>query len=324
MTARFPVSNKNYTDNDDATPAVQERPLHLLIGGAVLGVGALVALTASVALPAGLAWQFLHPPRKLHVANPRSALGLEYERVRFRTPDGVTLRGWFVPAPDGIAARGMAILCHGYVGNRGEMLAYLQMLHDAGFAAFLFDFRAHGWSGGQRTTFGLHECGDLTAAIEWTTRIPEIADLPLILLGESMGAAVALMTAADDERVRAVIADSPFARFDAAVEARLKLFFGPVAPVVTPRTRRFGERILGVGCETIAPEDAIARIAPRPILLIQGQKDRVVTPDNARRLYTRSPQNITLWEVPNAPHVRSIYLARAEYEQKVKQFLQSL
>ena len=131
------------------------------------------------------------------------------------------------------------------------------------------------------------------------------------------------MTTAEDQRIEAVTADSPFARFDAAVEARLKLFFSPATPVFTPRTRHYGERLLGVPCKTIAQEDAMATIAPPPILLIQGGKDHLVTPDNAHGIYQQSPENITNREVPEASHIRSIYLARAEYALRINEFLQA-
>jgi uncharacterized protein len=296
-----------------ASTGNQRIALPLAVGAAAVGLGA--------ALPATLAWAFLHPPRRLHRTNPRAALGVDYERFAFKAADGVTLRGWYVPAPEGEAPRGVVVVSHGYYGNRATMLPYLRFLHRGGYAAVTYDFRAHGWSGGRMASFGCHETLDLRAALDWVRERRELRDLPLALLGESMGASVSLMAAAEVPEVRCVVADSPYAQFDSAVEGRLKIAFGPVAPVITPSTRRFGERMLGVKCEEIAPIDAVPRIAPRPVFLIHGLKDRLIAPENSRRILEAAPGNATLWEVSGAAHVLSVYVAGEEYGERVLEFL---
>lgn len=280
-------------------------------------------IAAVAALPAVLTWVFLHPPRRLHHRTPRSWLGIPFDRVRLRARDGVSLSAWYVPPPEGVTPRGVVALCHGYHGNRAMMLPYLGFLHRAGFAAVLFDWRAHGWSGGRMATFGRTEPEDLIAVLDWVQSQPDLSHLPIALLGESMGASVSLLVAAaETERVKAVVADSPYARFDRAVEGRFQLAFGPkVAPLVVPQARRIGEAILGVRCEDIAPLEAMERIFPRPVLLIHGQADRLIAPENSRLIAEASPGNVTLWEVPDAGHVRSVYVAGEEYGRRVTAFL---
>jgi hypothetical protein len=153
--------------------------------GSVLMVGAGIAAVAS--LPALLAWAFLHPPRRLHHRTPRSWLGVPFDRVRLRSRDGVALSAWYVPVPERETPRGVVVLCHGYHGNRAMMLPYLDFLHNAGFATVLFDWRAHGWSGGNMATFGFTEPEDLIAALDWVQAQAELSHLPLALLGEAWG-----------------------------------------------------------------------------------------------------------------------------------------
>lgn len=290
-----------------------------LLGAGAVGIGA--------ALPMGVAWVFTHPPRRLHKKNPRSALGIPYARVRLRTEDGVRLSAWYVPAAPGEESRpprGVVVICHGYYGNRETMLPYLSFLHRERFACLLFDFRAHGWSGGRMATFGISEALDLDAAIDWASEQDDLRGVPLAVLGESMGASVALLVASGDTRVSAVVADSAFARFDSAVEGRLHLAFGPVlGPVITPHARRVGERLLGYRIEDIAPVQAIARIAPRPVFLIHGTDDRLISLENAHRLHEAAPENALLWEVEGARHVQSVYVAGEEYSRRVTAFLKS-
>jgi alpha-beta hydrolase superfamily lysophospholipase len=270
------------------------------------------------------AWFFLHPPRAFNKTNPRAYCGATYERIRITSADGTRIRGWFVPVKEGVTPRGMAVVCHGYTGNRATMLPYAEFLHRAGYAVLLPEFRAHGWSGGGRISFGIGESLDLHAALDWIGEQEALRDLPLVLLGESMGASVVLLVAAERPEVQAVVADSPYARFDVAVEGRFVSLLGEkVGPRLAPPVRRIGERILGIRSEDIAPEKAIVAIAPRPVLLIQGLADRLIHPQNAYRLMAAAPGNATLWEVADAEHVCSIYLAREEYIERVTAFLQT-
>lgn len=287
----------------------------LLVGAAMAGAGAL--------LPIALAWGFTHPPRSRHLQTPRS-LGLRYERVRLRTEDGLRLSAWHVPASG--QARGVAVICHGYFGNRARMLPHLQILHDAGFAALLFDFRAHGWSGGHLVTLGCAEQLDARAALDWVEAQEALLDLPIVLLGESMGASVALLAASEDRRVRAVIADSAFARLDYAVAGRMRSVFGHLGTWLAPSAQRAGERFLGMRCVDISPMQAIARLDARcPVLLIHGAEDRFIVPDNSRQLLEAArPGMATLWEAPGARHCRAIYVAPEEYARRILEFLDRL
>jgi fermentation-respiration switch protein FrsA (DUF1100 family) len=67
--------------------------------------------------------------------------------------------------------------------------------------------------------------------------------------------------------------------------------------------------------------EAMQRIFPRPVLLIHGQEDRLIAPENARLIAEASPGNVTLWEVPEAGHVQSVFVAGDEYGRRVTDFL---
>jgi uncharacterized protein len=134
---------------------------------------------------------------------------------------------------------------------------------------------------------------------------------------------VSLFVAADEARVRAVVADSPYARFDGAVAGRLRTLLGDrVGDRLAPPAQRAGERILGVRCADIAPVDVVCRIAPRPVFLIHGLADRFIVPENSRAILAACGECATLWEVPEARHVRSVYVAGEEYGRRVLDFLE--
>ena len=92
-----------------------------------------------------------------------AALGLRYEEVAFRSVgDGLRLRGWFVP---GEKRRGIVVLCHGYPGNRADLLPQAAFLRRAGFGVLLFDFRALGRSEGDICSIGWREVNDAHGAV---------------------------------------------------------------------------------------------------------------------------------------------------------------
>lgn len=284
-----------------------------LVLGAAVGV-------AAAALPVALAYFFLHPPRRFHRKTPKSALGLDYQRVRLTTSDQHVLSGWWVPHPE---PRAVVVLCHGYYGNRETMLPYLEFLHRAGYSAFLFDFRRHGWSEGKHTSFGHIEVRDLDAALEWVFNSGVLdSGLPLVVLGESMGAAVTLQVAAREPRIQAIVADSSYARLDSAVKGRLTLAFGPrLANVVTPPTQWVGEKILGVSTHSIAPVEAVPALSGRPTLLIHGDADGLIAVENAYQLCPACGENTELWITEGVRHVRSIHEKSDEYAERVLTFL---
>ncbi|MFM7322807.1 MAG: alpha/beta hydrolase [Armatimonadota bacterium] len=269
------------------------------------------------AVSRGLVHLFLHPPRRIPWATPRSALGAAYRRISLQTTDGIRLAGWHVPCPN---ARAVAVLAHGYSSCRETMLPYLRILRRHGFAAVLCDFRSHGWSTGDMVTLGHKEHLDLEAAVRAARMLHP--DLPVMLVGESMGAATALKVASDDPDIVAVVADCAFARLDDPIANRLRITFGePLGARLVPGAAAEGARRLGVDPASVAPEEWIARIAPRPVLLVHGEADRLIPVEHAHRLHRAGGDSVELWTVPGAAHARSIRTSPSEYARHLDAFV---
>jgi hypothetical protein len=154
----------------------------------------------------------LHMPRTIPDRTP-AALGLRFEEVCFETDDGLQLGGWLVPHE---CPRGSIIFCHGHGRNRGQALGFLRMLHNFRLNILAFDFRGHGDSPGHTETFGQREIHDLVAAEGYLRqRFPE---QPILLVGISYGAAVALQALPQLPHVRAVWSEGCFSRLSSVVE----------------------------------------------------------------------------------------------------------
>jgi pimeloyl-ACP methyl ester carboxylesterase len=117
---------------------------------------------ALVALAARGARQLIYPLHRRAGATPAD-YGLAFEPVAFHTRDGLTLRGWFIPAAASMRA---LIFCHGYSGDCSPDLIHALLLRGAGYNLLLFDFRGHGASGGNSTSVVYFERADVVVALE--------------------------------------------------------------------------------------------------------------------------------------------------------------
>jgi uncharacterized protein len=273
-----------------------------------------------LAFCAMLAWQTVRPKNARITDSPKSSK-LPFESVSLVSSDGTRLSGWLIPASG--KSRGVVIMCHGVDSNRTAMLWKSEVLHKAGFASLLFDFRGRGESGPSLCTIGYREVDDLLAAIRYVRSRPDYAVMPLGVLGESQGAAVALMGTARSPEVRAVIAESPFARLDHAVDNHFRKVLGWTSPAFVLPTRLVGEALIRRRCCDVSPVDEVSRIAPRPILLIQDAEDRLCPPEETAMLLRAAGKNASLWTVAGADHICAEYIQQDEYERRIVQFFEN-
>lgn len=248
-----------------------------------------------------------------------SAYAMDFQPVEFPSSDGVVLKGWYVPAEG--AARGTIIYCHGLNRTRIEMLPIAVFGHELGYDGLLFDLRHQGASGGALTTLGYDERLDVIGAIRYVLG-QQRAKRPVILWGVSMGAAAALMAAAESPDVAAVISDSSFLSLRSTIEQHWRLFFRlPSFPLAD-------EMVFWIGWRgAFRPSDfnvahAVTRIGDRPILFVAVEGDRRIPPYLAQALYARaaSPHKV-LVVLPGRRHGEGFNEAREQYEMAVRQFL---
>jgi uncharacterized protein len=194
-----------------------------------------------------------------------------HESFQVQTADGLTLRGWKWVPPNAVAT---VILVHGKDINRQHLSAFVPLLLNEGFAVYLYDQRAHGQSDGRYTTFGKNEVGDLKRIIDFT------AANEVFLIGESLGAAVALQTAASEPRVKAVASAAAFADLRSLVVQK-KPFF--MSDATRDEAIADAERIANFSIDEIAPEKK-APLIQAPVLLLHGIQDQYIDISHAERL----------------------------------------
>jgi fermentation-respiration switch protein FrsA (DUF1100 family) len=263
-----------------------------------------------------------------------ASLGEPFQEVAFESSDHIPLKGWYIPAdvPGGGEAKGTIIYCHGLHRSRIEMLPMAQFGHSLGYHGLLFDFRNHGESGGSVTSIGYWERLDVEGAVqEALTR--EHAPHPVIVWGVSMGAAAALMAAAEDPQINAVISDSTFLSFDEVIQHHYHLvihlirrhwwWFPPLPSFpITDEIIALSAWRAHFPPSAFDLETAVKHIAPRPILFIAVKDDLRMPPQIARTLYALDNAPLkAITVVPGSRHGEGFNESRASYQAAVAAFL---
>lgn len=124
------------------------------------------------------------------VATPES-IGLRYRELAIPTADGSAMQAWFVPADE---ARGVALFLHGNAGNVSHRLDALAIFNAVGLSVLIFDYRGYGKSPG--TPSESHTYEDAEAAWRYLTAVRGVAPQRIVLVGESLGGAIAAWLAA--------------------------------------------------------------------------------------------------------------------------------
>lgn len=214
--------------------------------------------------------------------------------------------------------RPVVIVSHGHRGSRQDMLGIGSGLWREGFDVLLYDFRGNGDSGDGPQSLAHYEQQDLEAAVDLVAELRPAA--PIHLVGFSMGAATSILVAARDPRIRRVVADSPFADLRGVVAAtigHLRLPPVPLLDLVDHATRlRYGYRFADV-----EPIEAVAGIAPRPLLIVHGTGDSVIPVEHAHRLAAAAGEGSRLEVVEGVEHCGTYFADRPGHIARVASFL---
>jgi uncharacterized protein len=279
------------------------------------------ALTgAALATWVGVSWLFahrlLHPARRVAELTPGD-LGMAYEDVAFRTGDGLVLRGWWIPG----GGRGCIVLLPGVAADRADMLVTRgPFLHNAGYDLLVYDHRATGASDGDVITVGTREADDVGAAVSLAL---ERGGGPVALFGHSLGGSIAILAAAGDERVAAVVDDGGFGSVEDLIKATGHRYTRPLPPGLLAAPVVFLVQLLGgFDLRAIRPIDAAARLRA-PLLVLAGEGDQMVPVQQQRELAERAAGPTRYVVFAGAGHGDAHTLFRADYEGLVLGFLDS-
>ena len=262
------------------------RGLRLAVAAGV-GVALLAVLWRQ--LPGIAAGGLLHPARRVG-SHPLPANCVDAQFAGA----GVTLRGWMCGAT--APRRGTIIYLHGIADNRGSAAGVVQRFVPRGFDVVAYDSRAHGDSDGDACTYGFFEKQDLRRVVD------TLAPGPVVLIGTSLGAAVALQEAAADPRVTAIVAAETFSDLRTVATERAPAI---LTKSTIDRAFAIAERQGNFRVDDVHPQNAARRITA-PVLLIHGAQDVETPPAHSERVYAALTGPKRLLLVPGAGHNGSL------------------
>jgi pimeloyl-ACP methyl ester carboxylesterase len=250
------------------------------------------AIAAAVALaPLGLAYRFAlayrvragFPRRNPPMITPAD-VGLSYESMLI-TSEGVSLPAWFIPARGGARGPGV-VLIHGWESARDRTLPMALFLHAAGFHILTFDVRGHGTNPPDPLPLSGGEFGaDALAAFHALVQQPEVTIGAIA--GHSMGAIGAILAAAADPSVAALVSTSGPADPYRLTRQTFRIARLPIPDLIAyPLAWLTTHVYLRPRRHTVASTSAAAAIARYrgPVLLAHGVDDQVVPVGHMARL----------------------------------------
>lgn len=221
---------------------------------------------------------------------------IEPEDAWFSAADGTKLHGWYAEHP---RPRAVILFCHGNAGNitfLASMLSNLRREHAVSVLAF--DYRGYGRSAGRPSEQGLLQ--DARAARRWLAQRAGVAEEEIVLMGQSLGGAVAIDLATDG--ARGLVVASTFSSFPEVAQSHVSI------PVKSLTTLEFNSL------------EKIGRYRG-PMLISHGDADEVVPYEQGRAIYEAAPGPKSFVRIPDARHND---LFPPEYWETLDRFLSEL
>ncbi len=204
--------------------------------------------------------------------------GLAFEDVSLTAADGTRLHGWWLPAKPGVEVKGTVLHLHGNGGNLAWHLGGSWWLPEQGYQVLMLDYRGYGVSEGSPSLPAIYQ--DIDAAFAWLAAKPEVQARPLVLLGQSLGGAMAVHYLAEHpsqrQRLQAVVLDGVPASYRAVGQYALSTSW-LTWPLQVP--------LSWLVPDSDSANRSVAKLKGTPALIFQSMDDPIVPLNNGIELY---------------------------------------
>lgn len=263
--------------------------------------GAYVLLSPPVAWPLYNSLLF-QPGHKLGSEEPWKSLETQFKVQRkdvcFAASDGTTIHGWFFKQPN---TNRVFLVSQGRGGSLYNRSGMARMLLHCQGSVLLYNYRGYGKSEGRPSLDGV--CLDAVAAYDYLLKNEHYEPNQIVAYGESFGTGVTGQLASQ-RKVGAVVLQSGFSSLIRASRDKmpwLKLY----PDSWFPKQRMDNVAVFN-------------RMHP-PLLIVHGQKDRMLSVQNAIDLFHSSISTKDLLILPDGDH--GSFGKGNAYFKKMHQFL---
>lgn len=232
---------------------------------------------------------------------------------------------WEEPAFRDGPPRGTLLLMPVAFSYKNTLVPWALGAAERGYRAVLMNHRGMGLSGGEFVTYGRLESKD-TAQLVHYLEDQGVLEGPLIVMGVSYGAAVAIQAAPKLERLEALVALQPFASAPQAIDSVGRALKPWLSALVSEerlgRAIEQASRMTGYDIKRARPIDAIAEVRA-PVFFIHGQRDEWIPAETSMRLFAAKPGKAALWIYPHSKHT-DLSLRYDELSERVFDWLEAV
>ena len=239
--------------------------------------------------------------------------GLAAQVVSLPGP-GYAIAGWWLNQGDDSP---VVLLLHSIRADRSSMLPRAKLLLSHGFSVLLIDLQGHGETPGPTITLGWRESADVRAALGWLKSAAPSRRIGVI--GCSLGGAAVLL-GPQPSGFDAVVLEAVYPRVAGAIENRIRIRLGPLAPVLTPLLLVQFQPRLHISPGDMEPIRSIPRLGA-PLLVVAGSRDQHTTLAESEELFRAGVQPKRLWVVNGARHQDFLAVDPSGYASEVIGFL---
>jgi pimeloyl-ACP methyl ester carboxylesterase len=250
-------------------------------------------------------------------------MGLRFEQWKLDRPGGVTLPVWEVSTGakprngENSGNEGLtAVFVHGWGQSRIDMLARIEPWRELCRRLVFYDLRGHGDSTGGLSPLGCREEQDLLELLG------RLGGGPVILVGHSMGAVIAIHAAAAESGVRhsivGIAAYGPYADFHRSLRGRLAVSGYPARPMTDLAMLWF--RLAGIRHRRVL--DDVPEVAC-PMLIIHGRDDQVSPLSHAQSI-AAAATDATLIEIETGGHLDAHRVDPQAHDDTVRAFVERI
>ncbi|MEE3934095.1 alpha/beta hydrolase [Pseudomonas viridiflava] len=240
----------------------------------------LISILALLLSLAGCSSMLFYPEPGLPFTPDKARL--EYRDVNLTAADGTRLHGWWLPAKAGVPVKGTVLHLHGNGGNMSWHLGGSWWLPEQGYQVLMLDYRGYGQSQGEPSLPAIYQ--DIQAAFDWLKAAPEVQGKPLVVLGQSIGGALAVHYLAEHpeerSRIKALVLDGvPASYRDVARNSLSNSWL--TLPFRTPLSWFIPDGDSAV--------NGLPRMAGTPMLIFHSMDDTLVPLVNGISVYKAAP-----------------------------------
>ncbi len=251
--------------------------------------------------------RFFYHPNKILYVDPEK-LNYDYEMMQFPSLNGAKLFGLLFRTKQ--EPKGIVVHLHGNFGNVSNHFLGSYYLVNYGFDVLVVDYEGFGDSEGKSNPKRTIEDG--RGAVRFAETLNRNPKGGVVLLGQSLGGAVAIPVMAKEPFVKAAVIESSFPSYrtiarDVCKRSAWTWLAYPIYPFLLPTK--------------YDPVRYLDKIPPRPLFFIHGTADNIVPSKMTKILYEKAREPKKVWYVEGAGHIEGRRKLGGAFEKQVADFL---